>query len=458
MLQYFLKRIFFLFIPTILLVSVLIFLLSYSQADPTHSICAKEFGSLCNEVHKKRIRKELRMDWPVFYFSINSQVYPDTFHRIVEETEQEPLDRLLNQYGNWDEISAYHAALKSYQVILDRPKQDTSNHYVISNLGSKVRRLTLQTKDSEILHTLKYSKLLCKDSSQQFLLAGLNNITRLYENIKTTQTPHKNYIPAFRWHGSKNQYHRWLVNFIHLDFGKSYLSRLPVKTEIREHTYWTIILSAISIILAYLIALPLGVIAAIKKGSRTDKLINIILFALFSLPNFWLATMLIIFGLAPAGGLPPFSSELTGFWEKFFSQLQHLLLPIFCWTYPALAFLSRQMRGSMLQVLQQDFVKTARAKGLSNNVIIRKHVFRNALIPIITMFGGVLPRLFAGSIILEIIFGIPGMGKYLFEAVNSHDFPVLFAIVMLLSILTVVGYLISDILYAISDPRIKFKK
>lgn len=459
MFQYFLKRVLLFFIPTILLVSVFIFLLSYSQSDPTYSICRKQKGlSVCDGVNKKRIREELKMDLPVFYCSINAQAYPDTFHRIVEQTERDILDRFLYEYGNWNEIQTYFDGIKNYKKTLEAPRKDTLNQYVITELQSKIRRLSLQNKDSEIQHTLKYAKLLCQDSTQKLLYAGLENITQDYDNIKTHSTTYKNYIPAFRWYGSNNQYHHWLFNFLRLDFGKSYISNRPVKDEIKEYTYWTIILSSISIILAYLIALPLGVIAAVKKGTKTDKFINITLFGLYSLPNFWIATMFIIFGWAPAGGLPPFAPHISGFWEQFFFQLQHLILPIFCWTYPALAFLSRQMRGSMLQVLQQDFIKTARAKGLTNNKVIAKHVFRNALIPIITMLGGVLPRLFAGSIILEYIFGIPGMGRYLYFAVLANDLPVIFAIVMLLSILTIIGYLISDVLYAFSDPRIKFKK
>ena len=147
----------------------------------------------------------------------------------------------------------------------------------------------------------------------------------------------------------------------------------------------------------------------------------------------------------------------AGFWETLRVRSYHLFLPLLCWTYPSLAFLSRQMRGGMLTVLRQDFIRTARAKGLEEKKIIWKHAFRNSLLPIITLFAGVFPRMISGSIAIEVIFSIPGMGSTMLSAIDAKDFPLVFTIVMFSAILTIIGYLIADILYAVVDPRITYK-
>jgi peptide/nickel transport system permease protein len=225
--------------------------------------------------------------------------------------------------------------------------------------------------------------------------------------------------------------------------------------------YWTMLLSFLSIVITYLISIPIGVFSARKKGSKADNIISTFLFMLYSLPNFWIATLLIVFVGTELGWFPIFGvGEVAvdaGFWETLRVRSYHLFLPLLCWTYPSLAFLSRQMRGGMLTVLRQDFIRTARAKGLEEKKVIWKHAFRNSLLPIITLFAGVFPRMISGSIVIEVIFSIPGMGSTMLSAIDAKDFPLVFTIVMFSAILTIIGYLIADILYAIVDPRITYK-
>jgi len=148
--------------------------------------------------------------------------------------------------------------------------------------------------------------------------------------------------------------------------------------------------------------------------------------------------------------------EGTGFFKTFRIRAYHLILPLFCWSYGSLAFLSRQMRGGMLSVLRQDYVRTARAKGVDERKVVWKHAIRNSLLPIITLFGNIFPLMISGSIVIEIIFSLPGMGQYLYQAIVFKNFPVVSTIVMMLGFLTMLGFLIVDILYAVVDPRIKF--
>lgn len=248
--------------------------------------------------------------------------------------------------------------------------------------------------------------------------------------------------------------------FFRFDFGKNCQLK-PVGQTIRNAIFWTILMSTVSILLTYIISIPIGIYSARNKGTKKDDILSTFLFMLFSLPNFWIATLLIwllarTLGWFPVFGLGDIQDGATAL-QTFQVRAYHLILPLFCWTYPSLAFLSRQMRGGMLSTLSKDFIRTARAKGLEENTVIWKHGFRNSLLPIITLFANVFPRMVSGSIVIEVIFGIPGMGKLLLDSISNNDFPIVFAIVMLTALLTMIGYLVADILYAIVDPRIKYK-
>ena len=248
------------------------------------------------------------------------------------------------------------------------------------------------------------------------------------------------------------------------DFGISYQDQRPVKKVIWEAVRWTVMLSIVSIILTYLIAIPLGIKAAAKKDSTSDKVMSTTLFMLYSLPVFWVATLLIMFlgggdflSWFPAYGVGEVADSdgfITVFWIRFY----HLILPMICFTYGGLAFLYRQMRGAMINTLSQDYIRTARAKGLDEKNVLWKHAFKNSLLPIITLFANVFPLVISGAIIIEDKFSIPGMGKTAIEAISARNYPMIYTIVMFSAILTMVGYLVADILYAVVDPRISYNK
>lgn len=259
------------------------------------------------------------------------------------------------------------------------------------------------------------------------------------------------------------QYGLWLKRLVKLDFGNSFKDHRPVIQIIKERLPITLQLNIISIFLIYLIAIPIGVFSAVKQYSLSDKFTTIFLFILYSLPNFWVAIILImVFGggeyldFFPIYGLSSEGAENFGFIHWLFDRLWHLILPIACLTYGGLASLSRYMRAGMLEVIRQDYIRTARAKGLPEKIVIYKHAMRNSLIPIVTFLAYLLPSLFGGSIIIENIFSIPGMGKLAFEAILSRDYPVVMAVITISSFLTLFGILLSDIIYVLVDPRITF--
>jgi len=270
----------------------------------------------------------------------------------------------------------------------------------------------------------------------------------------------------WRWNGSANQYHLWMSDLLKLDFGKSFQDNRPVLEKIWERIPVTLYMSLASVILSYLIAIPLGIYSATHTFSKVDKTVTVILFILYSLPTFWIGTMAIIFfgggdflDWFPNAGLHSMDySPGDPFFSRTLDLGWHLILPIMATTYTSFAYLSRQMRASMLEVVRQDYIRTARAKGISERWVVYKHALRNSLIPIITILAGLLPALVGGSIIIETIFSIPGIGQLAFQALSARDYPVLLAEFTLSAVLTMGGILLADILYSVVDPRIAFTK
>jgi peptide/nickel transport system permease protein len=261
------------------------------------------------------------------------------------------------------------------------------------------------------------------------------------------------------------QYVRWLKRILTLDFGESLRDHRRVIDKLRERIPVSVKLSGISIVLAYLLAIPLGVFAATHRHTFGERLTTVLLFALYSLPNFWLATMAIVYlgggdfwNVFPVYGLHTPGSESWSWWQQMSDELRHLVLPVICMTYYTLAVLSRYMRTGMMETIRQDFIRTARAKGLSESAVLYRHAVRNSLIPVVTLMADVLPALIGGSIVIETIFSIPGMGLLSYEAVFNRDYPVLMGIFTISAFLTLSGILISDFLYTLVDPRIAYEK
>lgn len=261
------------------------------------------------------------------------------------------------------------------------------------------------------------------------------------------------------------QYILWLGDLARLDFGVSFIDNRPVLEKIAERLPITLAMNIAAVFLAYVIAIPLGVYSAVRAGSLGDRIVTFGLFALYSLPTFWVATLALTFVcnpefayLFPPGGLYSNRFDFLPLWSKVGDVLWHLVLPMIVYTYGSFAFISRQMRSAMLETIRQDFIRTARAKGLPERRVIAIHAMRNSLIPIITLLAGILPSLVGGSVIVETIFSIPGMGELSYMALVARDYPMIMAIFTLSAVLTLVGILLSDILYSIVDPRIAYGK
>ncbi len=260
-----------------------------------------------------------------------------------------------------------------------------------------------------------------------------------------------------------SQYLHWLKSVAMLDFGAEFARpNVRIMDELGRRMQVTVPLAVISVLLSYLIALPLGILSAVRQRSLLDKSATLALFLLYSLPQFWVGLMLVlVFGATglhwlPVIGLHDKDISPDAGWAYWKDLLLHVILPITVLTFGGLAYLSRQMRVGMLEVVRQDYIRTARAKGLPERTVIMRHALRNSLIPVVTVFATILPVLIGGSVIVELIFDIPGMGLYAYEGLLKRDYNVVMATTTLSALLTLCGFLISDILYGLVDPRISY--
>ena len=258
------------------------------------------------------------------------------------------------------------------------------------------------------------------------------------------------------------QYVDWLKRFSRFDFGVSFVDSRPVIKKIGERIPVTLGINLASIILILLIGVPIGVTSAVKEGSFCDRSMTVFVFIGFAVPTFWLSLILmdligVRWGFLPISGIKSLEFEKFGALEKIIDVIKHLALPVFVSAFGGLAGISRYMRSNMIHVLRQDYIRTARAKGLKEKDVIYKHALKNALLPVVTILGLSIPGLIGGSVIFESIFSIPGMGRLFYESVMARDYPVIMGVLVIGASLTLLGNLLADVSYAAVDPRIKLE-
>jgi peptide/nickel transport system permease protein len=262
------------------------------------------------------------------------------------------------------------------------------------------------------------------------------------------------------------QYFRWLSSFMLGDFGHSFGQMRPI-SEILPTVLWnTIQLMIVAVLLIFVLGMLIGILQAVRQYSVVDNVLTFVALFFYSMPSFWLALMLIlVFSLkASQWGLPVVfpASQMTSVGYEFLSpteqvtdRFMHMIMPALALGVGGAAGIARYMRGSMLEVIHQDYIRTARAKGLSERAVIFKHALRNALIPIVTLLGLYLPYLLSGSVLIETIFAWPGMGRLIVDSIFQRDYPLVMATSFIAAGLVVLGNLIADVLYAVVDPRIR---
>jgi peptide/nickel transport system permease protein len=250
------------------------------------------------------------------------------------------------------------------------------------------------------------------------------------------------------------QYGQWLWGAVRLDFGNSYWTRQPVIEELKRRYPLTANLAVMSLLLGTLIAIPVGVLSAVRQDTLVDYAARVFVIAGLSLPNFFLAILIILGLVHYFNWLPPLNYE--PFWVDPWLNFKQLAFPALITGYRLSAIGARMTRSSILEVLRDDYVRTARAKGLQEFVVVLKHALRNALLPVITIIGLELLTLFGGLVVIETVFTIPGIGRFLVDAITHRDYPSIQAVVFMISVFVVTVNLLVDIVYAFLDPRIRY--
>jgi len=265
------------------------------------------------------------------------------------------------------------------------------------------------------------------------------------------------------------RYAKWLGSMVRGDFGYSFSHGRPVIAVIGDMLPNTLLLSGLALAVSFLIGIAIGVVQAVRPYSMPDSVLSVVALFFYSMPSFWLALMLILLFsyLArnvwelpiwfPASGTRSADFDLLSRGEKVVDRVRHMVLPVTALSLVLAAGVARYTRGSLLEVVGQDYVRTARAKGLPERTVILKHALRNALIPVVTLLGLYLPVLFSGTVFIETVFAWPGMGKTIVDAIGTRDYPLVMACSLIFAGMVVVGNLLADLLYAVVDPRIRYE-
>ena len=259
------------------------------------------------------------------------------------------------------------------------------------------------------------------------------------------------------------QYVKWLGNVLKGDFGESFRYRRPVLDLITERIPYTLQLTLLALLFSTSLGIIIGIVSAVKQYSALDKSVTLGSLIIYSIPGFWMALMLVLVFSVYLGWLPTSQTrsmdyEFFSIGQKILDRIWHLILPVFVLGIGSAAHKARYVRNRLLEVLNEEYILSARARGLKEKMVIFKHALRNAMIPLVTILGLHLPALLSGSVLIESIFAWPGMGTLAVGAVGGRDYPVMMATLMISAVLTIVGNLLADITYVALDPRVSYEK
>ena len=351
---------------------------------------------------------------------------------------------------------------RAYNDILDG--KSTYEKFYVGNYYSSDEALKLEVKDDSTWALLEVS-----GDSQTRVSSGTYSVEEGKLSVRTTAGSTAdygvNYKVATVWNkfmALLDGYLSWLGNMLQGDFGDSFLYQLPVNQVIADHMWISFLISLVALIFQFAIAIPLGIVSATRQYSITDYAVTVITMIGISLPSFFFAALLIkVFsswlGWFPASGLVSAGGSSEGI-AYVLDMLHHLALPMLVLVVLSIGGLMRYTRTNMLEVLNSDYIRTARSKGLSEKKVIYVHAFRNTMIPLMTLLAGILPSLFGGAMITEEVFAIEGIGRLAYKALQQGDVPFIMGYNMFLAVLTVIGTLLSDLMYAVVDPRVKLSK
>ncbi len=433
MIQLIVKRIL-LFIPGLfLLLSFCFYISQLAESHPANILLEEQekVSDVDQEINQKII-EEYKLDLPIYYFSFQRKsaltCQPSQYSNSLLAT----LNTLAYRSGDAIKTEEF------YQNFLKNTDELKTIHYV-----NHLKPLELEKGINE---------------KEKVCIEWYNRV------IADKGIQVNNFIPVLKWHGNKCQFHQWLSHLLSGDMGKSWIDGQDLNRKIGIALSRTIRISGIALLLIFSIGIGLGYYSVKHSSSWWTKTIEQVLFLAYSIPNFWLAGILIFLFTNPMtlDWFPSYGfgeiDESHNWFEVLSIRLPHLVLPLICYSYTSIAIVYSHTKEALSRELQSDYVLTAQSKGLSFSQTLRTHVFKNASFPIVTLLSGVFIFLLSGSFVIEHIFAIPGVGKLTINAILLRDFPTLYALILVFAIATFSGYLLSDVLYRLVDPRLNSKQ
>ncbi|MEC8194188.1 MAG: ABC transporter permease subunit [Myxococcota bacterium] len=483
MLNYVIKRLL-LMVPTFAAISLVIFVvLNFAPGTPGAQMATGEGGgqdaSTAGEQRESyRIFKEqFNLDKPVLFntrYNLEKDDVAGELSAVLNESGDVPAGRRIEAQENIENWGRY--AVPGLMGVLS----DETASLRMRSLASQRLTFNAQRQNKNV-----YKKNLTDaERSEVKAISKANSEVRGW-SFKPDATPAEANATVTQWttwyeanasdwdYGTADRiaiflfdtrFAKYWTNLAKLNFGVSHVDKRPVLQKVISKLKYSITLSFSSVLLIYAISLPLGIWSSIRQNTLADRVVTTVLFMMYSLPSFFVAVFMLNLltrgtplQIFPTSGFESLDTSQMTLLEYIKDVGWHIILPIFCGSYAALAALSRYARSGLLDVIRSDYVRTARAKGLPESVVILKHAARNGMIPILTLLASLLPTLIGGSVVIEVVFGIPGMGSFLFESINLRDYNAVMAVLLISSALTLVGMLISDLSYALVDPRITFE-
>jgi peptide/nickel transport system permease protein len=453
MLNYLAKRILFA-IPTLLLISVVIFGLSRfmpayeEEMEPPLRLEQGRSALRFQEQQSRYACEKFGLHLPSFYFSLQTAALPDSLHRIFPPSRREFLSTMAMATGNWPLTEVYGKAYRQLalnELLAPESVEKQALHDVM------MRMLLAKNVDDLVSETSKMGQIPLQDAS---LMESVRACHYAALQLQAQQTPEKMYYPKLVWYGSENQYHRWFRGIFTGNMGYGTDDRL-ISQSLLPSLMTTLIISILAMFLTFLIAIPLGVYMAKNERTWRDRWLQRLLLLLYSLPGMGMGILLMAL-LGISQFLPPRGNDAVLPW--ILGNFDALILPIMALVLNGLTLLAFQMRGSILNQMKENFIRAARAKGVSENQIYWQHAFRNALFPIITVFAATFPSVFTGALVIEYLFNIPGMGSKAQAAISGNNYPLMYVMLMLSALVTILANFLADVLYAWADPRVRFQQ
>lgn len=455
-----------LLLPTLWLISSVIFLLSKllpgqagtQQFDRDIESAYGEVGHAARLQAYRQYLHRTGQDLPLFYISLRSRSEPDTLHRIFPASDQYHLQQLTLRYGHWPSVAAFYRQAQDFQrQVYALPPAEGK-----LALAGEVELLLLYAEAGTAAARLASLRAQVETHYPAVgLTQKVESVIDAHRQMQQSAHGAAVQFPVIQWNGLQNQYHWWFSSLLQGSLGTSYRDERQVTELLGEalgNTFW---LMLGSLVVAVGLAIEISVLLNRQKYRRWGKPVLGLLYILDSIPLFLiaLALLLLFSGLGilpsfPLGGIGSYGQEVSGA-GAFALRLYYLALPLLCFALARLPYVTGQTYRALEATMSAPFITTARAKGLPESGVLRRHALRNALLPVITLMADFLPSLVAGALVIEIVFAIPGVGRLLTDSVLARDYPVIMGIVLLMALVKILAYILTDIVYYLADPRIK---